>query len=160
MLRQLIPLLIAASLLAVVCGGKPEVAGDLAIVVNKSSAIHALSSEELRTIYLGERSVWSDGRKVVPVAFGPGSPELRLLLKAICRMSEADYKRYFIQMSFEGKTITPPRILSSSEAVRTFVGSNPGAIGLIYSHQVNTTVSVIKLNGAAPGDPAYKLSNR
>jgi ABC-type phosphate transport system substrate-binding protein len=149
----------ASLLVPVVCGGKPE-AGELAIIVNKSSSIRTLSLDELRAIYLGEKSVWSDGRKVLPVAFGPGSPELRLLLKAICRMSEADYKRYFIQMSFEGKMMIQPRILSSSEAVRAFVGSNPGAIGLVYPDQVNSNVSIIKLNGAVPGDPAYQLSSR
>ncbi|MBV8708889.1 MAG: hypothetical protein JO182_31515 [Acidobacteriaceae bacterium] len=160
MLRQLIPLLIVISLLAPeVSGGKSEGVVDLVIVVNKSSAVHALSSDDLRAIYLGEKSAWSDGRKVLPVAFGPGSPELHLLLKAVCRMSEADYKRYFIQMSFEGKTVVQPRILSSSAAVRTFVGSNPGAIGPIHSNQVDDRVSIVKLNGA-PGEPAYKLSGQ
>jgi hypothetical protein len=84
----------------------------------------------------------------VPAAFGPGSPELRAFLKNICRMSEADYKRYFIQMSFEGKPVVQPRILNSSSAVRALVSASPGAIGLLHPNEVDSSVAVVRLDGA------------
>jgi ABC-type phosphate transport system substrate-binding protein len=160
MVHRFAPVLLLTFGLAFLLPGGPRDVVELAIVVNRSTSIQALSMDQLRSIYLGEMSVWPDGKRVVPVAFGSGSPELRLLLKKICRMSEADYQRYYMQMSFEGKTVTQPRILGSSSAVHSFVLSNPGAIGMIRTNEMDSTVNVIKLNGAAPGDPAYRLSSR
>ena len=148
MRQRIFPLCLAALLLgSTVIGAEPERL-ELVVVVHKSSSLQTLSADELRNIFLGEKSVWPDGRKIVPAAFGPGSPELRAFLKNICRMSEADYKRYFIQMSFEGKPVVQPRILNSSSAVRALVSASPGAIGLLHPNEVDSSVAVVRLDGA------------
>ena len=150
-MRRLISSLGLAALLlgSAVVGAEPQRNLDLVVVVNKSTALQTLSLDELRNIYLGERSVWPDGRRILPTAFGTGTPEFQSFLKSICRMSEADYKRYFLQLSFEGKPVIQPRILNSASAVRAFVSSSPGSIGLLHPNEVDGSVVVVKLENAA-----------
>jgi ABC-type phosphate transport system substrate-binding protein len=131
---------------------------ELAIIVNRTAGIGMLTTNELKSIYLGEKTKWPDGKIIASVALAREGSEFRFLLKAVCGMSEADYKRYLIQMSFEGKSVMQPRMMTSPGAVKAFVSTTPGAIGFVPARDVDPSVSIVKINGAAPGDSAYKLS--
>jgi len=131
---------------------------EIAIVVNKTSTVVALSSNDLKGIYLGEKERWPNGQKVTTIALAGGRPELRAFLKHVCGMSEGDYKKYFIQASFTGKTVVVPRMAASSTAVKAFVSATPGSIGFVRASDLDDSVGVVKLDGLSPGDPGYKLS--
>ncbi len=133
-------------------------ANNLVLIVNKTSAVLGLSTNDLKTIYLGEKEHWPNGQKVVPVALGTGRPELKAFLKQVCGMSEPDYKKYFIQANFTGKTLVLPRMAESPSAVKAMVSSTPGAIGFVRGTDVDGSVGVVRFNGAAPSDPGYQLS--
>lgn len=129
----------------------------LALVVNKTSAIIGVSKGDLKAIYLGEKDHWPNGQKVLPIALSSG-PELKSFLKEVCAMSEADYKKYFIQANFTGKTLVLPRLAPSGAAVKALVSSTPGAIGFIRASDVDASIGVARYNGAMPGDSGYPLS--
>ncbi|HEX4810766.1 MAG TPA: hypothetical protein VH325_17650 [Bryobacteraceae bacterium] len=133
-------------------------ADDIAIVVNKTNAVPALSANDLKAIYLGQKERWPTGKPMVPVALGNGHPELHSFLKAICNMSEGDYKKYFLQISFTGKAVTLPRMVESARDVKTLVAGTPGAIGFLRASDVDASVDVVKVNGSAPGEPGYALA--
>jgi hypothetical protein len=59
--------------------------------------------------------------------------------------------------AFNGKEIAQPRDVASAAALKKFVATTPGAIGCILSSEVDASVKVLKVDGAAPGEPAYKL---
>jgi hypothetical protein len=130
---------------------------ELAVIVNKSTTQETITSGELRQMILGEKVKWSDGKKVTPVQTPAESPERALLLKMVCKMSDAVLKRYYMQAAFTGKDIAPPTDVPSAAALKQFVARTPGAIGCILATEVDKTVSVLKVDGSAPGDPAYKL---
>ena len=132
-------------------------ASDLAVIVNKKTVVLALTSHDLRSILLGEKDHWPNGQKLVAASLPPDVPETKLLLKQICGMSEADFKRYFMQLAFQGKSATPPRFLTSSAAVKALVSGTPGALGIIRARDVDASVNVISLDGETPGQPSYKL---
>jgi len=136
-----------------------DAAGDaeLAVVVNKSTALATVGSADLRLMILGERPKWPDGAKVTPVETPPDSPETALMLKAVCKMSDAIRKRYYMQAAFTGKDIAPPRDVASAAALKQFVAGTPGAIGCILASEVDDSVKVLKVDGNAPGEPGYKL---
>ena len=58
---------------------------------------------------------------------------------------------------FGGETVSTPKSLASAMAVRQLVSSLPGAIGFLRLSDINDSVKVVKLDGAGPGEPAYKL---
>lgn len=130
---------------------------ELAVVVNKSTAVTTISTSELRQMMLGEKTKWADGKKVLTVETAPDSPEKALLLKAVIKMNDAMLKRYQMHAAFTGQELTPPKDAGSSGALKQFVARTPGAIGCILASDVDDTVTVLKVDGVAPGEPAYKL---
>ena len=131
---------------------------NLVLIVNKATAVINLSKNDLRTIYMGEKEKWPTGQKVLPVALS-SEPELKAFLKEVCDMSEADYKKYFIQANFTGKTVILPRMGSSAAAVKALVSSTPGAIGFIPAGDVDNSVGIVRYNGALPTDASYRLTD-
>lgn len=138
--------------------GQTAAVNDLAVIVNRSSAIVTLSSRDLRSIFLGGKDTWSDGTKVFAVSLPAERPETRMVLKKICGMSAGDFTRYFLMMNFQGKSVSPPRMVQTPSALRSFVSSTPGALGVIRVRDVDATVSVMHIDGAGPGAPGYKLA--
>jgi hypothetical protein len=150
---------ITLSLLAgfCVCSTADEPA-DLAVVVNKATGPEGVELGELRQMILGERLKWrNDGQAVIAVQTPPDSPERVLEMKAVYRMNDSALRRYYMLAAFNGKEIAQPRDVASAAALKKFVSTNPGAIGCILASEVDASVKILKVDGAAPGEPGYKL---
>jgi len=66
----------------------PAVPDDtLAIIVNQSNTIDDLSLKDLRTVFLGERSHWPNGRRITLVMMDPGLSERKAVLRDVCHMN-------------------------------------------------------------------------
>ena len=130
---------------------------NLAIIVNQSNTIDDITLKELRTVFLGERSHWPNGRRITLVMMDPGEPERKAVLRDICRMNETEFSRHFLQGLFTGEVFVSPKTLASPTGVRKFVFNVPGAIGYVRASDVDGTVKVIRVNGHAVDDPEYPL---
>ena len=152
------PVAVVAAVIGIMAvSPSPAESGDqIALIVNKTSPVLALTANDLKSIYLGEKERWPNGQKVTPVALS--GPELKAFLKVVCGMSEPDYKKYFIQANFTGKTLVLPRIATSAAAAKALVSSTPGAIGFVRAADLDASVGTVRFNGSAPGDPGYKLT--
>lgn len=136
----------------------PEVARThLAVIVNRSNPVATIGRRELRSLFLGERTTWASGRRVTLVLREPGQPERSAALRLIYGMSEADLTRHFLHQTFTGSSSAGPRSLATADGVKRFVFNVPGAIGLVRLADVDDTVKMIQINGAAPGDQGYEL---
>jgi phosphate transport system substrate-binding protein len=129
----------------------------LAIVVNLSNPVDNLSMQDLRTIFLGERSHWPNGRRITLVMMEPGQPERKAMLREIYHMSENDFSRHFLQGLFTGEVFVSPKTLATPVGVRKFVFNVPGAIGYVRASDVDNTVKTIKVEGRTPEDKEYAL---
>lgn len=136
----------------------PASADDLAVIVNKSSFVTLLNLNDLKHIYLGEKKKWPDGKPIVVVTVGPPGGEFRAMLKSIYGMSDAEFKRFFMQAKFTGSDALAPRMVDSAAALKAFVTSTPGAIGCVRARDVDPSVKAIRLDGTAPGEAGYKLA--
>jgi len=130
---------------------------ELAVVVNKSATVATISSNELRQMTLGEKEKWPDGKKVIVVQTPAQSPERALVLKAVFKMTDVVLKRYMMHAAFTGQELAPPKDVASAAALKEFVARTPGAIGFILASDADDTVKVLKVDGASPGEPGYKL---
>jgi len=136
----------------------PPVPDDtLAIIVNQSNTIDDLSLKDLRTVFLGERSHWPNGRRITLVMMDPGRSERKAVLRDVCHMNETEFSRHFLQGLFTGEVFVSPKTLSTSVGVRKFVFNVPGAIGYLRASDVDGTVKVIKVNGHRPDEADYPL---
>jgi len=129
----------------------------LAIVVNQSNPINELSLADLRTVFLGERSHWANGRRITLVMMEPGQPERDVIVREVCRMSEPDFRRRFLQGLLTGEVLVSPKTLATPVGVRKFVFNVPGAIGYLRPAEVDNTVKVLRIDGHLPGDAEYAL---
>src|SRR5438045_6001745 len=127
----------------------PASGGDqaLAIIVNQSNPVENCSFDELRKIFLGERSHWPNGRRITVVMLDPIQPERKIVLREIYGMSEKDLNNHFIQGVFTGAVLAAPKTLASAADVRKFVFNVPGAIGYVRGADVDTTVKALRIYG-------------
>src|SRR5207253_6682003 len=75
------------------------------------------SSDLLRKIFLGEKSHWTNGRRITLVMMDPG-PERKTVLRDIYRMNENDLNNHFIHGLFTGEVFVSPKTLATPVEVR------------------------------------------
>ncbi len=129
----------------------------LAIIVNQENGVEDISLKELRTVFLGERSHWPNGRRITLVMMDPGLAERKAVLRDICHMNETEFSRHFLQGLFTGEVFVSPKTLASPTGVRKFVFNVPGAIGYVRASDVDATVKVIRVNGHRVDEAEYPL---
>jgi ABC-type phosphate transport system substrate-binding protein len=129
----------------------------LVIVVNRSNPVEDLSSADLRTIFLGGRSHWVNGRRITLVMREPGEPERIAILHDVCGMNEDQLKTHFLRGLFTGEILVSPKTLASPAGVRRFIFNVPGAIGYLRQSDVDGSVKTIRIDSLLPGDKGYKL---
>jgi len=130
---------------------------NLAIIVNLSNTLDGVSRDELRRIFLGERSHWANGRRITLVMMEPGRPERKAILRDVCQMNETDYNNRILHDLFTGELFVSPKTLASPTGVRKFVFNVPGAIGYVRATDVDETVKVLRVDGRLPEDKEYPL---
>ena len=87
----------------------------------------------------------------------PGQPEREAVLNQICRLSEAEFRRRFLQGLLTGEVLVSPKTLATPIGVRKFVFNVPGAIGYLKPEDVDNSVKVIAIDGHIPEDAEYPL---
>jgi ABC-type phosphate transport system substrate-binding protein len=139
------PLVLTLAGLSVAWNVPVIAADDYVVIVNKANPTESISSSDLKKMFLGEKSSWGNGTKVSAVTPSPDRPEYAVVIKKATGMSGADYKRYFIQLSFLGKIVPPPRALESTAAVAHFVSTAPGGISCVPAGDAGAAVKTIKV---------------
>src|SRR5438132_6848538 len=89
----------------------------LAIIVNQSNPVENLSSAELRKVFLGEKSHWTNGRRITLVMMDPG-PERKTMLRDIYRMNENDLNKQLIHGLFTGEVFISPIPMATPDVER------------------------------------------
>jgi phosphate transport system substrate-binding protein len=161
MKRACVVLLVTALLGFGAASQAPE--DDVAVIVNRSNPVSALTMAELRKILLGPRPRWTGGKEIAVLMTRPGQPERTGTLKIVCGMSETDFNLHFARGvrrpdgSISGDSGYSPTVIGSAVQLRLSVASAPNAVGFIKASQVDDSVKVVSVDGSSPGQPAYKL---
>ena len=130
----------------------------LAVVVHKDNSVTNLSLVDLRKLCLAEQKHWDNGRKITVVLREPGQPAREAVLRAVYRMKESEFTRYFLQSTFTGEVGTAPKQLATAAGVRRFVFNVPGAIGFVRASELDDSVKPVRIDGLAPGEAGYPLT--
>ena len=147
-----------ASLLALAPGDADAQAPEpIAIVVNRNNPLTEISLADLRRVYRGQRTRWTNGRRVTLLMRDPGAPERDAILRSVYGLDETEYRRSYLQAVFSGQASDAPRTLASSNGVLRFVYNVPGAIGYVRARDVDATVKTLRVDGRLPGEPGYRL---
>ena len=130
---------------------------DVAVIVNPQNQIESISSTDLRKIFAGEKRSWNSNIPVFVVVRAPQAHERDILLSHVLRMTESEYKQYWVKKVYSGEVPREPLALLSNGMQLEAVRADKGGIALINLADVKQGVKVLKVDGKLPGAPAYTL---
>jgi ABC-type phosphate transport system substrate-binding protein len=119
--------------------------------------VENLSFTELRKIFMGERSRWPNGHRIVVTMMEAGNLEREIVLRDVYRMDESNYRELFLKGTYTGDIPVSPKTLSSPAIVLKFIFNAPGAIGYLRASEVDNSVKVVSIDRRLPEDLGYKL---
>jgi ABC-type phosphate transport system substrate-binding protein len=130
---------------------------DVAVIVNPENPIGSMTSAELRKIFSGEKTSWNSNISVFLVVRAPRAREREILLSRILKMTEPEYKQYWVKKVYNGEVSREPLTLLSNGMQLEAVRAEKGAIALISLQDVHQGVKVIRVDGRMPGAAGYPL---
>jgi len=111
------------------------------VIVHPTRA-SALTTGEVRAIYLKQKQFWDDGQPIVPINREAGSEARELFSEKIFGQDSTRLATYWNQRYFEAGEF-PPATLASDEAVIRFVSENPNAVGYVTAQTVRDSAAVV-----------------
>ena len=151
-------LALATAACAFLASPPPCVAAEsMAVIVHPSTPVKDLTMAEVRKIFLGDRQYWTADMPVVLIVRAPVAPERAIVLNRIYKMSESQFKQYWIARIFRAEAPSTPKVVYSNEMVNELVSAIPGAISLVRMDAVAPSVRVVRIDGTLPGEDGYPL---
>ena len=149
--------ILAATLLLLPWPKATAFASDVAIVVHPGVPVDDLTFAEVRKVLLGDRQYWAPNLRVTLLIRAPVARERDLILKTVYKMTEAQYRQYWISKVFRAETAAGPKIVYSNEMAAELVINIPGSLAFVDASQIPKGAKVLKIDGHLPGDKAYPL---
>jgi ABC-type phosphate transport system substrate-binding protein len=115
---------------------------DLAIIVNPSYHDGKLDIQDIKKLFLGERTAFPDGNYAMPVNHNDGSPDRKQFYSSVLGMNATSLSRYWRRQIGMGNN-NQPTVANSYTAVLKTVASTPNSISYINSNMVNNKVKVL-----------------
>jgi hypothetical protein len=126
----------------------------VAVIVNRANPITNLSRDQLRRLYLGKSTTFPDGTPVTLIE----SPAVRAgFYRQVLGMTHDQFKRHWVGVVFSGEGASPPREIEEVTQLRRFVSDHAAAVAFLPLGDVDTSVKVLTIDGAKPGDANYPL---
>jgi ABC-type phosphate transport system substrate-binding protein len=133
------------------------VGGDIAVVVRPDTPVDDLTLSQTRKLFLGERQFWNSNLGVTLLVRAPVARERDVLLKVVYRMSEAEFKQYWILKMFRQEAAEGPKIVFSGQMAAELVTALPGSVTFVDTTQVPKGLKVLRIDGKLPGEAGYPL---
>ncbi len=126
----------------------------IAVIVNPSNPVDALSLDQIKMIYTGKISNWNEigGKK--------------MKITVISRDSASGTFETFNELALDKEKVRPDALLqASNQAVAQTVSRTPGAIGYVGLGYLSPTVKGVSVNGVEPANEnvvngSYKLARK
>ncbi len=138
-------------------GLSADLKSDVALVVRPELPVDDLSFAEVRSLLMGERQFWNPGLRVTLLVRAPVAREREVILKVIYRMTEAEFRRYWIEKVFRQEAPSGPKIVYSNQTATELVAAIPGAVAFVDASQVPKGLKVLRIEGRLPGERGYPL---
>ena len=104
-------------------------AADVKVIVNNAVGITAISTDDLKSIFLLTKKSFSDGTHAEPVLAKSGAAHAAFL-KHYLDKSDDTLTSYYRNVVFSGKGLTPKTLTSDAE-IAAYVAKTQGAIGYV-----------------------------
>jgi ABC-type phosphate transport system substrate-binding protein len=132
-------------------------AADVAVVVRPDTPVDDLTLSEIRKLLLGEQQYWKGNLRVTLLLRAPAAVERDVVLKLIYRMSEAEFRQYWISKMFRAEVTSGPKLVYSNMMATDLVSALPGSVAFVDAAQVPKGLKILSVDGKLPGQPGYPL---
>jgi ABC-type phosphate transport system substrate-binding protein len=133
---------IAAGLIAATA--MTAAAAGVQVVANNSVKASAVSTDELKSVFLGTKKALADGSNVEPVLADAGGAH-DAFLKEVLGKSDQALRNYYKTLVFTGKGAMPKSFASDADIIK-YVAKTPGAIGYVSASADTAGVKKIAVN--------------
>lgn len=113
------------------------------IIAHPKVALDSLSSNELKNIFLGKKTYWPNGERIVVVMQKSGIVHDNFLNEHI-DMTAIAFRNYWRKRVFSGVGLPPESFDSDSDIVR-YVAAMPGAISYIANNSAYKNVKILSI---------------
>ena len=122
--------------------------GQTVMIVNQDNPQTSITKAQITNIFLGNSTKWNNGQKALPIDQPKSTTPGKAFLAKIVGMSEADYKKIWVEKMLSGQA-EPLPVKPSDEEIIKFVKENPGAVGYIDNANLiaGTGVKAIEIDG-------------
>lgn len=126
----------------------PSFAHHTAVIVNKGNAVENVTSAQFTKIIRGEVKKWPDGKIIILILHKDSAGE-RETLEHLNKMSPSEWR------TFVGTHRDTILFVDTDAEVLKAVQAEPGAVGLIEVHSIDSSVNVIHIDGRLPLEAGY-----
>lgn len=130
---------------------------DIAVVVRPDSPVDDLTLAQTRKLLLGEQQFWNSKLRVTLLLRAPAARERDVVLRVIYRMTEAEFRQYWISKMFRAEASSGPKVVYSNEMATELVSVLPGSVAFVDATQVPKGLKILKIDGKLPGQAGYPL---
>jgi ABC-type phosphate transport system substrate-binding protein len=130
---------------------------DMAVIVNPQNSADSITSTDLRKVFSGEKRSWNSNVPVFVIVRAPQAKERDVLLSHVLKMTESEYKQYWVKKVYSGEVPREPLALYSNGMQLEAVRAEKGGIALVNLADVRQGVKVLKVDGHMPGTAGYPL---
>ena len=100
------------------------------VVIGNKTGLNSVSLKELRKIFKGKYTNWSNGETVTIVLPSPKTNNAELVAKVIYQTSVPSMQKYWLSLVFQGR-FSPPIFTDSDLETLQQIQKTPGAIGIV-----------------------------
>lgn len=118
---------------------------DVVVFVNREVAVSSVTTDELRQMFLGTRTSWPGGGRILCVNAAEGSKLRETFRTRVLRMSADEEQRYWEEQKVQGKGQEPASFGSTVKAVFRLKG------GISYGLRGEVKGDVVKIVGVIKG---------
>ena len=119
--------------------------GSLRIVVNKENKLASLSTDDLQRIFLGKKTLWESGTRIVPAMPEEESTAGTSFLSGTMQKSVSQFRTYWKRLLFSGGG-TVPKVFRTNAQLLDFVARQPGGIAVVEASAVDDRVRILEIS--------------
>ncbi len=114
------------------------------VIASPNVTEQALSKQDVKNIFLGKRTKWSDGEPIVLVVMNGSAPYNEQFLNDFVEKNASQFNLYWKKAVFTGTGSQPKGIEDPNETVN-FIAASKGAIGYIDESVKPTNIKIIEV---------------
>ncbi|MHA6248205.1 hypothetical protein ACXYMU_09740 [Pontibacter sp. CAU 1760] len=118
----------------------------LTVIANQKGAPATLSSAELHTVFFGEKQRWNNGIKVTIALLKTNNDLGEAICRQVYNMKPDELNKYWLALVFQGK-VSAPNFFNTVSELQTFVGQNPGSIGIVNEIVPTSAIRTVLVDG-------------